>query len=473
MAERRGALQRCMCQVVIGAMLSVTGAMGQGRNPLIGSWDGAIAVAGTNLGIRVLIIPKGDTLRGTIDIPQQMALGMELKNIGQKGPEVHFELPAGPGLAVFDGILQSDSINGTFRQAGFTGTFSLARTRPEAVPYRVEEVNYRNDTIALTGTLTIPPLPGRNPALLLIGGSGALSRDEEVFGFPVFLRLADSLTRRGFIVLRYDKRGCGGSTGDLMSSTVEDLAGDALAGFRYLTERNEVSADHISLVGHSEGSAVAMVAASRAAEVSSVVSLAGASVSGERVILDQLERIAVAGGTPRPEIDSSLALERELFRALKNRTSLDSIARVLEDRRRADIERQLSTLPPERRKSFPSADSLARQRVNAELAAVQSRWYRHFLEFDPAEIIRTVTCPVFALYGEKDVQVSPVLNRGPMEAALKQGGNPRSRVVVVPGANHLFQEARTGNVAEYSLLKKEFAPGVVNRIVEFLKEPSH
>jgi hypothetical protein len=36
------------------------------------------------------------------------------------------------------------------------------------------------------------------------------------------------------------------------------------------------------------------------------------------------------------------------------------------------------------------------------------------------------------------------------------------------GVNHLFQKATTGEVSEYATLAKEFAPGITDRITQFL-----
>ena len=62
--------------------------------------------------------------------------------------------------------------------------------------------------------------------MLLITGSGAQDRDETLAGHRPFLLLADTLTRSGYAVLRLDDRGVGGSTGDLQSSSYQDLTAD-------------------------------------------------------------------------------------------------------------------------------------------------------------------------------------------------------------------------------------------------------
>ncbi len=64
---------------------------------------------------------------------------------------------------------------------------------------------------------------GLFPAVLMIAGSGPQNRDETVDGHKLFLVIADRLTREGFAVLRYDKRGVGSSTGSYARATQKDL----------------------------------------------------------------------------------------------------------------------------------------------------------------------------------------------------------------------------------------------------------
>ena len=61
-------------------------------------------------------------------------------------------------------------------------------------------------------------------------------------------------------VLRIDDRGVGESTGDQSVATPQVMAGDVLAGIRYLISRDDVDARSIGLIGHSEGAFVAAIA---------------------------------------------------------------------------------------------------------------------------------------------------------------------------------------------------------------------
>ncbi len=129
---------------------------------LIGRWAGAIHVAGTNLDMVVEFAASGGELEASIDI--QGATGVPLTNVTLDGNAVHFELQADPGLAIFQGIIDNESISGSFTQAGIEGTFNLSRgegngpvvsNEPDAeqLPYAVEEVEFSNDTTTMGGIL--------------------------------------------------------------------------------------------------------------------------------------------------------------------------------------------------------------------------------------------------------------------------------------------------------------------------------
>ncbi len=92
-----------------------------------GHWEGAINLPGNSLQIHVNLKQAGGAWQGTIDIPQQGAVGLELQAVRFEAPQIHFELQAGPGLAVFDGKLDGEKISGDFTQSGAKFPFSLDR----------------------------------------------------------------------------------------------------------------------------------------------------------------------------------------------------------------------------------------------------------------------------------------------------------------------------------------------------------
>jgi uncharacterized protein len=443
------------------------------QNGVVGDWEGAIVLPGIDLGIAVHFTRQHDSLNATIDIPMQMAKGLALKNVRALPPSVHFELPAGPGLAVFDGTVAGDSIAGEFRQGSVAATFRLRRGKEQMAatvvpppPYHVEEVVIVNGDVKLAGTLSEPQSGGPFPAAILLTGSGAQNRDEEIFGFRPFQILADHLTRNGFAVLRCDDRGIGGSTGDMKTSTSADFSLDALAMHGFLKTRREIRGQQIGLIGHSEGAEVAAMTAAVSKEVAFVVFLAGPGIPGDSTILSQIEVLGRSGGESEENIKHGLEMERKVFAAVKAQKGWDELRSMLV----VEMRRSLDRMPMEQKAGIQNPDSMIDARVEIQMSALRTPWFAYFISHDPAADLARIRCPVLALFGELDMQVPPAVNTGPMSRALSVSGNKDVQLVTIPGSNHLFQKAVTGNPSEYAGLEKKFCDGVLDKVTTWLKK---
>ncbi len=275
-------------------MLSVT--ISLAAQEITGSWSGTLNVMGNRLPV-VFNISRTDSLYSTtMDSPAQNAFGVPTTKTTFSGNRLEI---VATGLGIFyQGTVQEDSIIGTFNQGGIPFPLVLKQSgkpllnRPQEplppFPYRSEEVKFPNkkDEIELSGSLTIPDSTGRFPAVVLIAGSGPHDRDETIFGHKPFLVIADHLTRNGFVVLRYDKRGIGNSTGDYQGATTRDFAADAAAAVAYLKTRREVMQSAIGLIGHSEGGLIApMVASSGKHDIRFIVLMAGMGENGLETVM--------------------------------------------------------------------------------------------------------------------------------------------------------------------------------------------
>lgn len=99
----------------------------------IGTWHGAIEIPGSPLEVRVNL-QLTDAWQGTIDIPAQGAVGLPLGGVEVDGAQVRFAIAGVPGDPTFEGILEEDSITGSFTQAGQQFPFSLEREDAAAAP---------------------------------------------------------------------------------------------------------------------------------------------------------------------------------------------------------------------------------------------------------------------------------------------------------------------------------------------------
>jgi fermentation-respiration switch protein FrsA (DUF1100 family) len=287
----------------------------------------------------------------------------------------------------------------------------------------------------LAGTITTPPGEGklRHPAIVLVGGSGPVDRDETVAGIPIFGQLAGGLAARGFIVVRYDKRGVGQSGGRTETATLSDYADDAIGVVKWLSDRDDVDEDSITVAGHSEGGSVAMIAASREKKIDSLVLIAAIGSTGAELILEQQRHQLDLLGTKDPERQQKIDLQRKVQAAVVSGKGWEGIPPAL---------KQQADTP----------------------------WFRSLLEFDPAEVMPKIKQPILIIQGDLDTQVAPSNAEQLAKLARARKNAPPVETVHLPGINHLLVKAATGEVQEYATLaEKHITPEVATRIAEWLR----
>lgn len=339
-----------------------------------------------------------------------------------------------------------------FRPAATTG-----QKRPQdpikPYPYREEEISYESKEpgIKLAGSLTLPDSGGPFPAVLLISGSGAQNRNEEIMGHKPFLVLADHLTRQGVAVLRVDDRGIGGSSRGPSDVTSLDFAQDVIGGVSFLKSHEEINPGQIGLIGHSEGGIIAPMVAARSPDVAFIVLMAGTGVRGEDVLTRQAELLMRANGASEELIQANIKSQKILFDIMKSTPDNE------------EAEKQA-------REALSKINPVIRDAAYAQMKSALSAWMRFFITYDPQTALEKVQCPVLALNGEKDLQVSARQNLPEIEKALHAGGNKDFKAVELPGLNHLFQACKTGSVAEYAQIEETLSPVALELISGWILE---
>ncbi|MFU8889328.1 MAG: alpha/beta hydrolase family protein [Trueperaceae bacterium] len=470
-----------MTRRLIPLLLALLAGLALGQADPAGAWRGALGPGLIDLEIRVAITADGGALAGTIDIPAQGLFGYPLAEFALDGSDIAFAMPGVPGDPAFAGVVEGDRIEGTFTQSGQALPFLLERdAEPAALrpqepqppfPYLEEELTYASGDVTLAGTLTLPPGDARVPALLLITGSGAQDRNEEILGHKPFLVIADHLTRAGYAVLRVDDRGVGGSTGDDAAASYDELLGDVLAGVALLRDHPRVDPERVGLLGHSQGGFLAPAAALAAdGGVAFVILMAGPAVDGFATLLAQNERIieaAMRAADPAvsdEDVAAVVASQIAFLEALNPLLQAEDIdgARALVRER---VETELAALPAEQRPDDATIEAM----IAANQEGVIAPAFRAFLAFDPQPYLRQLTIPTLAFFGGLDLQVPAEQSEGPMREALAAAGNPDATVITFPGLNHLMQPATTGNVDEYGSIDVTIDPVVLETITTWLQ----
>jgi dienelactone hydrolase len=275
---------------------------------------------------------------------------------------------------------------------------------PAGAPYTAAAVTVPTTAgFTLAGTLTKPSgATGRLPAVVTITGSGLQDRDEYIGvagGYRLFRQVADTLSRRGIIVLRLDDRGVGGSGGDV-NGTSADFANDIRAAVAYLRARADVDPARIALVGHSEGGMIAPMLAATDAKLAAIVLMAGPAFNGRQIIDYQLANgIRGTASIPLASKDSAIAASRAEF----------------------------------------------------DSTTAKGPWMRFFLTYEPIPTIKRVKQPVLILQGATDQQVRPE-EAELLAKALRESGNTRVTKRVFADHNHLFLLDPDGHPSGYARL---------------------
>lgn len=406
-----------------------------------GAWTGKLKVSGVEL---ALIFNIGEE-SATLDVPDQGAKDIPVEVSRDAVGGITLNVPA--INASFKGLWAGKVIAGTFTQHGMSFPMTLTPgapvvRRPQTpvgpFPYATEEVSFTNGDAVLKGTLTLPDNCDRKtPVLIMVTGSGLQNRDEELFGHKPFAVIADAFARAGIATLRYDDRGFGESTGEVVLCTTEDLKNDALAGVKLLRDRFE----RVGVIGHSEGGTIALMLASER-QVDFAVSLAGMIVSGAETLLAQNRRAFESAGLPESEVEAFARLLSDTFTAIRTRAPLPS----------AD--------------NYDITDAL-RKNYAAALPSFRTPYMEFFLGLDLSASLSGITCPVMALNGTKDTQVQCDRNIAALEAGLPS--NSRSVIRAEDGLNHLFQRCVTGEVSEYKNIEETFSPEVLSEMIAWIK----
>ena len=396
--------------------LAATQSFGQ---QISGPWTGQLDLGAQKLTI-VLHFDKDASGKDvcTMDSPDQSAKGIPATLNFISADSVNIVVPS-IGMT-YAGKLNEGELKGSFSQMGMKLPLDMKpgkvkHNRPqhpvEPYPYQTKEITFQNEAANawFAGTLVYPEgykEGDKVPVLIMVTGSGAENRDEEVFDHKPFLVIADYLARHGVASLRFDDRGVGKSTGSMEGATTKDFADDVLAGIEMLRGLKQFS--KVGVLGHSEGGSVAFMLGAKQ-KVDFIISMAGVGAKGDTALTAQANRTYELMGVP---MQVNVAQYR------------------------------------------------------AQVAQLNSPWLNYFLDYDPIPDIQGTRCPVLAINGDKDVQVVSSLNLKGIEKALLK--NKKNLVKEYPGLNHLFQHCTTGLPTEYAGIEETISEEVLGDIATWI-----
>lgn len=294
-------------------------------------------------------------------------------------------------------------------------------------PVCVEEVAFSSGDLRLAGQWFAPPGEGPFPAVVLVRGSGESSR-----GNSWTESLIAVLLDEGIGVLVPDKRGSGHSEGDWRTADFGDLAGDALAGVRYLAARRDVAADRIGVMGLSQGGQVVPVAAARSDSVAFAIDVVGAAVPFLENVRYEMVHTFREEGLSGARLDAATDMLDTAVGYVLGTVSWDAYTAALGSTREA------------------VGDGIA----DAYFIPTSDHWrwafFRRLAAFDPVEWWRRTEQPVLVLLGEADANTPTAESAARLREVFAETGHPDATVVVFEGLGHALWDM-SGPMSEHGL----------------------
>ncbi|HVR45377.1 MAG TPA: alpha/beta fold hydrolase [Candidatus Binatia bacterium] len=280
----------------------------------------------------------------------------------------------------------------------------------------------------ISGTLRRPPGVGRFPAVLLLSGSNGQPRSG-FYALEDFV--ADQFARLGFVVLSFDKRGVGDSSGAAGDNGVEQVAA---AAFRFLKQQPGIDPARTGIWGMSQGGIIAPKVATLENGVGFIVNESGSIVDANTEEIERTARMMRVDGFNERDIADAVAFQRLKFHYARTGQDWDAYAAAYT---------KYANRPwfPDPYVGPPASKSSSAWKFWRESGAVQ-----------PTEFWRRFTGPVLLLFAQHDTIGDPDENIALFAKTMAEAGNENYTIGVIPGADHSMYEARTGSWREDRLL---------------------
>jgi pimeloyl-ACP methyl ester carboxylesterase len=279
------------------------------------------------------------------------------------------------------------------------------------------------DSIKLPGTLTYNKSSSKQPLVIYIHGSGNVDRNGNQAGAVnanYIKQLSVALNQNNIAFYRYDKRTSNTDNmkylmaGVKLSDFVDDVK-IAVSTFKYDSRFSS-----ISLIGHSQGSLIGMLAINE--DIDKYISLAGPALSIDKSITNQIRK---RNG------DSLAGIAASHFKELRNTGTIKNVNPIL-----------FQIFNPQ---NLP--------------------FFKSWMNYNPEEEIKNIDIPVLIINGTKDLQVSIE------DAKVLHQANPGSELVIIENMNHILKsiENDEDNFKTYTSSDFPVSEELIQVISDFVK----
>jgi uncharacterized protein len=301
----------------------------------------------------------------------------------------------------------------------------LASCKAQSQEPSIEEITYQSGEFNLACDLRLPGGIPPYPVILIVQGSGPADRTEGGTYLPVFERMLNA----GFAVFSCDKPGSGESTGTIDDHyLIQQRAQIILDAIEKMKNRSDIDPERIGLAGISQAGYVMPRSLSLSDDIAFMVCISCPGNPGVDQTTYQIMKSAICEGVPEDKTAQLQALLTELDQT----RSYQTYAEYVHYREVISSLLGIATHTPQGKgfEVIPEAGWLAND------PTVEGWW-------NPVPSVQQAEIPILAFFGAKDPLIDPIQGEFAFREALTKYGNPYSKVVMVPNANHGMTLAET------------------------------
>lgn len=258
---------------------------------------------------------------------------------------------------------------------------------------KTEEINLNNGVIQLPGTLTYTS--EKSPLIIWVHGSGGVDRNGSPANY--ILQFRKAVNQENIAFFSYDKRTANPKNAAFLNDIlIEDFVSDIEVVISHF--KNDARFSSIILIGHSQGSLLAMMASKN---VDAYISLAGAGETVDKIIIRQITNQNASLGE----------ITAQHFKELKETGSIKEVNPNL-----------ISLFAPQNQAFFSS-----------------------WVALNPIDEIKKIRIPTLIIQGDKDIQVLISDAENLSKAA------PDAQFVIIKNMNHVLKtiEKEEDNISSY------------------------
>lgn len=304
-----------------------------------------------------------------------------------------------------------------------------------------KNISVKSNDITLAGIVCLPSEEGRFSCVLMIHGSGPVDRNENARGAKInaFNTIAHYLAAKGIASLRYDKRGCGESSGNYWETGHYDLIEDGKAMYRYILAQEYINKDLVFLLGHSEGTLIVQKISLEYPDIAGLILLAPWAQNMEQVLIWQANRL-------KEDFEQGKGIIRRIAR--------------IQWKLMGDPLKVQSTAIKKMKGTDKAWFRYKLQKINA-------KWFREIFSHDPVDTISKVSCPILAIAGDKDIQVDP---KDTIRIAELAKGEVEYHII--PNMTHILRlDEQTPSLLHYrKLLKTDMDHSILDIMYDWLQK---